>query len=189
VTGNFEIKRPYEGGFSEFIAKTINIDSEDVYLHIYKTSNDKHFGKIVNRMAYRYVVGGILVYDITRRETFEHLTGWLEDIREDGHPEVPLILIGNKCDLESERAVSYNEGDSFASKNGLFFLEVSAKSGDNVQEAFQKMIEMIHEKIKSGVIATDHKDQRNFVVAGFRSTPKEFQEKKKDYGCGDCACW
>ena len=73
-----------------------------------------------------------MVYDITRRETFTHVTKWLDDVRTNSSKNVTVILIGNKKDLEDKRQVSYEEGEAFAKENGLMFLETSAKTAYNV---------------------------------------------------------
>jgi Ras-related protein Rab-2A len=79
----------------------------------------------------------LLVYDITRRETFHHLTSWLEDARKHSNETMTIMLIGNKSDLESKRVVTYEEGQEFAEQNGLVFLETSAKDDSNVEEVNQ----------------------------------------------------
>lgn len=73
------------------------------------------------------------MYDITRRESFNHLGRWLEEARQNGNPNMTIMLIGNKSDLEHRRAVSTKEGEIFAQENGLIFLETSAKSAANVE--------------------------------------------------------
>lgn len=62
------------------------------------------------------------------------------------------MLIGNKCDLQSKRQVSFEEGQAFARKNGLVFMETSAKTAQNVDDAFLKTAEMIYDKVQSGFI-------------------------------------
>jgi GTPase SAR1 family protein len=74
------------------------------------------------------------VYDITRRETFEHLTTWLEDCRKYSNQNIVIMLIGNKSDLENKRAVSREEGEAFARQNNITFLETSAKTAENVEQ-------------------------------------------------------
>jgi GTPase SAR1 family protein len=74
------------------------------------------------------------VYDITRRETFNHLTRWLEEARQNSNSNMAIMLIGNKSDLEHRRAVSFKEGEQFAKENGLIFLETSAKTAANVED-------------------------------------------------------
>jgi len=76
----------------------------------------------------------------TRRDTFKHLTTWLEDARQHANANTTIMLIGNKSDLEAKRAVSTEEGEAFAKANGLFFMETSAKTSANVEEVTKKKI-------------------------------------------------
>jgi Ras-related protein Rab-2A len=94
----------------------------------------------------------LLVYDITRRDTFEHLGTWLEEARQHSQSNMVIMLIGNKNDLEHRRAVSTEEGKAFAAAHGLIFMETSAKTSHNVEVAFLKTAEEIHRKIMSGEI-------------------------------------
>lgn len=72
------------------------------------------------------------------------------DVREHANPNTVIMVIGNKSDLESKRQVSREEGEQFAKENDLFFLEASAKSADNVEEAFARTAQTIQQKISSG---------------------------------------
>ena len=89
----------------------------------------------ITRTYYKGEIGALLEYDITRRETFEHVTKWLEDVKANSSNGFTVILIGNKKDLEDKRKISYEE-EEFAKKNGLIFLETSAKTAYNVVESF-----------------------------------------------------
>lgn len=91
------------------------------------------------------------MYDITRRETFNHLTTWLEDARQHSNSSMVIMLIGNKCDLDSRREVKKEEGEAFAREHGLIFMETSAKTAANVEEAFINTAREIYEKIQEGV--------------------------------------
>ena len=73
------------------------------------------------------------MYDITRRESFNHLARWLEEARQNGNPSMAVMLIGNKSDLEHRRAVTTKEGEDFAREHNLVFLETSAKTAINVE--------------------------------------------------------
>ena len=86
---------------------------------------------------YRGGNGVLVVYDITERETFENLNTWLIEIEKNANKNVYKLLIGNKCDLEDKRKVSYQEGKDFADSNGMKFIETSAKTASKVQEAFE----------------------------------------------------
>jgi Ras-related protein Rab-2A len=88
-----------------------------------------------------------LVYDITRRETFNHLTRWLEEARQNANGSMVIMLVGNKGDLDHKRQVSKEEGEKFAKENGLIFLETSAKTAANVEEAFINTATKIYENV------------------------------------------
>ncbi|KAJ5067224.1 ras-related protein rabb1c-like [Anaeramoeba ignava] len=138
----------------EFGARTIDIKGDLVKLQIWDTAGQESF-RSITRSYYRGAAGTLLVYDITRRETFNHLKSWLDDARE--HSEnLEIILIGNKKDLEHRREVKTEEGEQFAKKYGLQFLETSAKTNDHIEEAFQITAQKIHEKVKQGVINVDN---------------------------------
>jgi Ras-related protein Rab-2A len=134
----------------EFGARLITIDNHQIKLQIWDTAGQESF-RSITRSYYRDAAGALLVYDITRRESFNHLSRWLEEARQNGNPNMTIMLIGNKSDLEHRRAVSTKEGEIFAQENGLVFLETSAKSAANVETAFIKTAENIYEKIKEGV--------------------------------------
>ena len=119
----------------EFESKTIEIDGKLVKIQIWDTAGHEAFQSIT-RTYYKGAVGALLVYDITRKETFNHLVKWLSEVKENASKEITIILIGNKNDLEEERKVSYEEGESFAKENNLLFLETSAKTSKNIAEAF-----------------------------------------------------
>lgn len=133
----------------EFGARMINIDSKQIKLQIWDTAGQESF-RSITRSYYRGAAGALLVYDITRRDTFNHLASWLEDARQHANPSMTIMLIGNKSDLSHKREVSTEEGERFAAEHGLVFLETSAKTAHNVEEAFINTARKIHEKIESG---------------------------------------
>ena len=95
------------------------------------------------------------MYDITRRDSFIHLSHWLEEAKQNSNPEMVIILVGNKKDLEHKREVSQQEAESFARENGLLFIETSAKTGQNVEEAFICGAAQVLEKVKKGLVQVD----------------------------------
>ena len=119
----------------EFESKTIEINGKLIKIQIWDTAGHEAFQSIT-RTYYKGAVGALLVYDITRRDTFIHLLKWLSEVKENASKEITIILIGNKNDLEDQRQVKYEEGESFAKENNLLFLETSAKTAKNIAEAF-----------------------------------------------------
>lgn len=85
----------------EFGARMLSVDSKNIKLQIWDTAGQESF-RSITRSYYRSSAGALLVYDITRRESFSHLGRWLEEAKQNGNPNMVFILVGNKCDLESE---------------------------------------------------------------------------------------
>ena len=119
----------------DFKIRTIELNGERVKLQIWDTAGQERF-RSVTRSYYRGAAGALLVYDITSRESFNCLTNWLTDARTLASPQIVILMVGNKKDLEDEREVTFLEASRFAQENGLMFLETSAKTGQNVEEVF-----------------------------------------------------
>lgn len=92
----------------------------------------------------------MLVYDSTSRDSFNVLSNWLNDARTLASQNICILLVGNKKDMEEEREVTFLEASNFAQENELIFLETSAKTGENVEEAFLKCSKTILAKIETG---------------------------------------
>ena len=134
----------------EFGARLIPIDGRQVKLQIWDTAGQESF-RSITRSYYRGAAGALLVYDITRRETFSQVDRWLTEARENASQNMVIMLIGNKLDLEHKRAVTKEEAMAFARKNKLIFLETSAKTAENVEKAFVQTATNIYNNIKKGV--------------------------------------
>lgn len=119
-------------------------------MQIWDTAGQESF-KSITRSYYRGAAGALLVYDITRRDTFTHLTRWLEEVRQNGNPDMTIMLIGNKSDLDTRRQVSLEEGERFAKEHSLVFMETSAKTAYNVEESFLETSTRIYDNIDKGV--------------------------------------
>ncbi|XP_044352049.1 ras-related protein Rab-2-A-like [Triticum aestivum] len=127
--------------------KMITIDNKPAKLQAWDGAG-RHAFRSLTTPLYDEAVGALLVYDITRRETFNHLTNWLQDARKYAHSGMTIMLIGNKCDLSHSHAVSYEEGERFAKDHGLLFMEASAKTAQNVVEGFLQTAVAIYKKIQ-----------------------------------------
>ncbi|XP_077292484.1 RAS oncogene family member Rab14 [Arctopsyche grandis] len=133
----------------EFGTRIIGVSQQKIKLQIWDTAGQERF-RAVTRSYYRGAAGALMVYDITRRSTYNHLSSWLTDTRSLTNPSTVIFLIGNKADLESQRDVTYEEAKQFADDNGLMFVEASAKTGQNVEEAFLETAEKIYQSIQDG---------------------------------------
>jgi len=135
----------------EFGTRIIEVMGKKIKLQIWDTAGQERF-RAVTRSYYRGAAGALLVYDITRRATYNHLTSWLTDARNLTNPNTVIMMIGNKKDSEDQRDVSYEEASNFAKENGLIFLETSAKTGENVEEAFLKTAKLIFQSVQDGSV-------------------------------------
>ncbi|ODM91698.1 Ras-related protein Rab-39B [Orchesella cincta] len=115
----------------------------------------KNFSSIT-KSYYRNSVGAIVAYDITSRESFERIPNWISEAKRLIEPFSPTFLIvACKSDLESQRVVPVEEGFSYANAMGIHFVETSARSGNNVEEAFQQIAQEIYNRIQSGEYKID----------------------------------
>ena len=94
-------------------------------------------------LYYKGKNGILVVYDITNRQSFDDINFWLNEIEKIANKNTVILLVGNKCDLEDERKVSFQEGKDFADNNGIKFIETSAKTNQNVDEAFEILIDEV----------------------------------------------
>ena len=123
-------------------------------------------------LYYKGKNGILVVYDITNRQSFDDINFWLNEIKEKANKNTVLLLVGNKCDLEDERKVSFQEGKDFADNNGIKFIETSAKTNQNVDEAFEILIDEVIKNNKDILV-----NERRIVLE------KKNVYKKKVGGC------
>ncbi|XP_066995081.2 ras-related protein Rab-43 isoform X1 [Anabrus simplex] len=121
----------------DFSMKTVTVDGKKVKLQIWDTAGQERF-RTITQSYYRSANGVIIVYDITKRSSFLSLQRWIEEVRRYTASNVMLVLVGNKCDLESLREVEFAEAEAMCEyiPEILFVLEASAKENTNVDDAF-----------------------------------------------------
>ncbi|KAJ7961649.1 Ras-related protein like [Quillaja saponaria] len=138
----------------EFQTQVLEIDGKEVKAQIWDTAGQERF-RAVTSAYYRGAVGALIVYDISRRSTFDSVKRWLDELTTHCDSTLARMLVGNKCDLENIREVSIEEGKSLAEEEGLFFMETSALDSTNVQTAFEIVIREIYTNISRKVLNSD----------------------------------
>nr|AFK35472.1 unknown [Medicago truncatula] len=162
----------------ELQTQMVEIDGKEVKAQIWDTAGQERF-RAVTSAYYRGAFGALVVYDISRRGTFESIKRWLDELTTQNDSTVARMLVGNKCDLENIREVSIEEGKALAEEEGLFFMETSALDSTNVQTAFEIVIREIYNNISRKVLNFDSYKAELFVnrvtlVNGFGSKKNMF---------------
>ena len=133
----------------QFIAKNIVLDKTTYRLQVWDTAGQENY-RSMTKIYYKNSSCAFIVYDITEKESFNHIESWIIECKKMTPESVLLVLIGNKCDLKEDREVSYDEGSNFAKKNNMLFFETSAKNGDNIENIFKESVTYIDKNIKEG---------------------------------------
>ncbi|GFP91205.1 RAS-related protein rab11c [Phtheirospermum japonicum] len=109
--------------------------------------------RAITSAYYRGAVGALLVYDITKRQTFDNVQRWLRELRDHADSNIVIMMTGNKSDLNHLRAVAEQDGQNLAEKEGLSFLETSALEALNIEKAFQTILTEIYHIISKKALA------------------------------------
>ena len=128
----------------DFSAVDLSINGQNIKAQFWDTAGQEKYRSIASAY-YKNAQGIIITYDVTREQTFSNVATWYDELKEQGEPDVDIILIGNKIDLESSRAVTREQGAQLAEEKGMFFMEVSAKTNQDacVERAFKILLEEI----------------------------------------------
>ncbi|KAK9151354.1 hypothetical protein Syun_009663 [Stephania yunnanensis] len=144
----------------EFQTQKMDIDGKEVKAQIWDTAGQERF-RAVTSAYYRGAVGALVVYDISRRQTFESIGRWLNELHTHSDMNVVTILVGNKSDLRDAREVSADEGKALAEAQGLFFMETSALDSSNVASAFQTVVKEIYNILSRKVILSQGQKKKD----------------------------
>lgn len=128
----------------EFGTKTVAVDGATVRAQVWDTAGQERY-RAITTAYYRGAHGGVIVYDVTHRASFESAWRvWLRELRKMAGPSLPVVLIGNKADLRSQQAVPAAEARERALAEGVGFFETSALTGENVATAFEEFIAAVY---------------------------------------------
>ena len=172
-----------DGDFNPIYVSTVGFDFKSkicklpesgkmVKFQIWDTAGQERYMSM-NKNLFQRVHGIILMYDISKEETYNNLDNWMKHIKENSN-ECPIVLIGNKSDLDSERKVPIENGEKYAKDNNTIFFEASAKTGTNIEESILALGEII---IKNEMFMKDRERAKSEYVVS-KSTTKNKSKKK-----------
>lgn len=154
ATNTFDVDSRVTVG-AAFVARTIEVNKSDkdeslikmkkppqtarrVKFEIWDTAGQERYHSLAP-MYYRGAAAAIIVYDIQSQSSFARAKSWVRELQKQGNAALIMALAGNKCDMEEKREVQREEAEAYASENGLFFMETSAKTAVNVTELFHEI--------------------------------------------------
>ncbi|KAG4983939.1 hypothetical protein JHK87_028688 [Glycine soja] len=152
VRGQFDPTSKVTVGAS-FLSQTIALqDSTTVKFEIWDTAGQERYAALAP-LYYRGAAVAVIVYDITSPESFSKAQYWVKELQKHGSPDIVMALVGNKADLLEKREVAVQDGTDYAEKNGMFFIETSAKTADNINELFEDIVDYATSKLPNDVLA------------------------------------
>ncbi|XP_022202556.1 ras-related protein Rab-13 [Nilaparvata lugens] len=164
----------------DYKQKIITVDGARVKLQIWDTAGQERF-RTLTTAYYRGAMGILLMYDVTRIESFNNLSHWMHDIKEYASPGVVIVLAGNKCDEVSQRTIAYDSGQKMAEYYDMPFFEVSCKRDINIGEAFLTLARLIRDNLSRQKESAPDKEQERFTLPLQLSLQSKEEESK-------CSC-
>ena len=163
----------------EFGSKQFNIEGHSIKAQIWDTAGQERY-KAITSAYYKGAKGAFVVYDITRKGSFESVEKWVNDLKAAADKSLTIILVGNKCDLEDQRQVTKEQGEEKANHLELAFMETSAFSGENLEKAFELMIKQVYDKCHDEILAEGDED----IIEG----GQDINLSKKNENAGTKGC-
>jgi Ras-related protein Rab-1A len=149
----------------DFRFRTVKIGKKTIKLQIWDTAGQERF-RTITSAYYRGADGIIMVYDTTSSDSFDHVNDWLKEVNRYASEGTCKLLVGNKSDRTSDRAVTAEQAKEFADDLGVAFLETSAKTAKNVEEAFLTMAGELIKQREAKIAANGGKDNGNAAKGG-----------------------
>lgn len=165
----------------EFATRTVSVDGKTIKAQIWDTAGQERY-RAITSAYYRGAVGALLMYDISKQESYENVARWLSELREHADSQIVIMLVGNKCDLKHLRAIPTDEAKNFAAENKLLFIETSALDATNVELAFQNILTEIYRLYADQTLQADFAQSKPAQGQSLSLTPQPDEEKSKS-GC------
>ena len=161
----------------EFGSKQFTIEGHSIKAQIWDTAGQERY-KAITSAYYKGAKGAFIVYDITRKNSFDSIDKWVNDLTASADKKLTILVIGNKCDLEDQRQVTKEQGEAKASSLQVAFLETSALSGENLNKAFEMMMNEIYKKSHDEMKADgESQDIQGGQDINLNKTPKKKKQK------------
>lgn len=141
----------------EFATRSIAVDTKTIKAQIWDTAGQERY-RAITSAYYRGAVGALLVYDISKQQTYENVSRWLKELRDHADSNIVIMLVGNKSDLRHLRAVPTDDARQFAEENGLSFIETSALDSTGVEVSFQNILTDIYKIVSARTMEGGQKE-------------------------------
>lgn len=144
----------------DLVTKLIMLNNKKYQIGFYDTAGQERY-KSISLNTVKNADGIILMYDITNQISYDSISEWMEKISENLESDIPIMLIGNKCDLDNKRIISKEEGEELSDKYKLSFFETSNKTGENVEESVFDLVNKIIKTKKNDTIVKEKNIELN----------------------------
>uniref|UniRef100_A0AAZ3PEB6 Ras-related protein Rab-3 n=1 Tax=Oncorhynchus tshawytscha TaxID=74940 RepID=A0AAZ3PEB6_ONCTS len=161
----------------DFKVKTVFRNEKRIKLQIWDTAGQERY-RTITTAYYRGAMGFLLMYDITNQDSFNAVQDWATQIKTYSWDNAQVILVGNKCELEDDRLVPTEEGQRLAKDLGYQFFEASAKDNINVKQVFERLVDVICEKMNESMGGDAN------LLSNHRSTSLQDSPPENHGGCG-----
>jgi Ras-related protein Rab-11A len=166
----------------ELGTKNIQIDNKIIKVQIWDTAGQERY-KAITSTYYKGAKGAIIVYDITRKITFDNIEKWIGDLKVNGDENIIIFLVGNKSDLNDNREVSKEDGLNKSEKFNIPFLETSALCGENISKVFEELIQKVYINNKEELVEHNKKEIKKGVDLNEIKNENNTEEKSEKKGC------
>ena len=165
----------------DFECHTISLDEKQIKLQIWDTAGQERF-KAITKSFYRGAQGIIIVFDVTNWESFDNVKNWLKEIDRREQIDQPYkLLLGNKCDQESKRVITFDVANEYANRLKIPYLETSARDATNVDQAFLNMASEIKSRVIAGSLK--HSNDNNGFLHENSQSPKHINRTSDNTCC------